>query len=151
MLHRTHTNTCRQMIKIVETKMATIFKMATNSIKNNFILMIIKTMLSAVIDTLCLIVIHIRINLYKFWWKNDQHSCNPKWPPFLVSIDEKAVTAFWLIFIYSTNFEKIQIFYIKYFSCKMNFSLITTLFLSKHDTLRQSCCNFSPTCITEGI
>ena len=45
--------------------MAAIFKMATISIKNNDILMIIKTMLSDVIDTLCLTVIHIRINLFK--------------------------------------------------------------------------------------
>ena len=32
--------------------------------KNNDILMIIKTMLSVVIDTLCLTVIHIRMNLF---------------------------------------------------------------------------------------
>ena len=53
------------MIKIVELKIAAIFKMATNSIKNNDILMIIKTMLSDVIDTLCLSVIHNKINLFK--------------------------------------------------------------------------------------
>ena len=70
MLHWTHTNTCRQMIKIVESKMAAIFKMATNSINNNFILMIIKTMLSAVIDTLSLTVIHLRIILSKILIKN---------------------------------------------------------------------------------
>ena len=45
--------------------MAVIFKMAINSIKNNDISMSIKTMLSAVIDTLCLTVIHLRINLFK--------------------------------------------------------------------------------------
>ena len=45
--------------------MAAIFKMATNSTKNNYVLMIIETMLSAVIDTLRLTVIHIRINLFK--------------------------------------------------------------------------------------
>ena len=50
---------------MVESKMAAMFKMATNLIKNNDILMIIKTMLSAVIDTLCLTVIHFRINLFK--------------------------------------------------------------------------------------
>ena len=57
----THTNTCRRMVKMMESKMTTIFKMAINSIKNNDILIIIKTMLSAVIDTLCLTVIHLRI------------------------------------------------------------------------------------------
>ena len=46
--------------------MAAILKMATNAIKNNYILMIIKTMLSAVIDTLSLTVIHIRIHLFKY-------------------------------------------------------------------------------------
>ena len=45
--------------------MAAIFSMATNSIKNNDILIIIKTMLSAVIDTLRLTVIHLRINLFR--------------------------------------------------------------------------------------
>ena len=44
--------------------MAAISMMATNSIKNNDILMIIITMLSVVIDILCLTVIHIRINLF---------------------------------------------------------------------------------------
>ena len=43
--------------------MAAIFK--TNSITNDDILLIVKTMLSAVIDTLCLTVIHHRINLFK--------------------------------------------------------------------------------------
>ena len=43
--------------------MATIFKMATNSLKNNDILKIIKTMISAVIDNHYSIVIHIRIYL----------------------------------------------------------------------------------------
>ena len=61
-----HTNTCRQMVKMVESKMAAIFKMATNSIQNNDILLILKTMLSAVIYTLCLTVIHLRINLFKY-------------------------------------------------------------------------------------
>ena len=46
--------------------MTAILKMATNAIKNNYILMIIKTMLSAVIDTLCLTIIHIRIHLFKY-------------------------------------------------------------------------------------
>ena len=57
---------------MVESKMAAIFKIATNSIKNNDILMIINTMLlSAVIPTLCLIEIHLRINLFnKFMIKN---------------------------------------------------------------------------------
>ena len=45
--------------------MAAIFKMAINSIKNNDILMITKTLLSAVIDTLCSTVIHLGINLFK--------------------------------------------------------------------------------------
>ena len=67
--------------------MAAIFMMYFNSIKNNDILIIIKTMLFAVIDTLCLTVIHLI-----------QKLCNPKWPPFLASIGKKAVTAFWLIF-----------------------------------------------------
>ena len=65
--------------------------------------MIIKTMLSAVIDTLCLSVIHLRINLFKEI--SNEKMCNPKWPPFSASIGKRAVTAFWLIFIYSTNFE----------------------------------------------
>ena len=34
-------------------------------LKNNDILMIIKTVLSAIIDTFCLTVIHLRINLFK--------------------------------------------------------------------------------------
>ena len=46
--------------------MATVFKMATNSIQNNDILTIIKTMLSAVIYTLCLTVIHLKINLFDY-------------------------------------------------------------------------------------
>ena len=45
--------------------MAAIFKMAINSMKNDDILMIIKTMLSAVIVTLHLTVIHLRINLFR--------------------------------------------------------------------------------------
>ena len=61
----TRTNICRQMIKMVQSKMAAIFKMATNSIKNDDILMIIKTMLSSVIDTRCMTVIHLRVNLFK--------------------------------------------------------------------------------------
>ena len=65
--------------------------------------MIIKTMLSAVIDTLCLSVIHLRINLFKEI--TDEKMCNPKWPPFSASIGKRAVTSFWLIFIYSTNFD----------------------------------------------
>ena len=43
--------------------MATIFKMATNSLKNNDILKIIKTMISAVIDNHYSTVIYIRIYL----------------------------------------------------------------------------------------
>ena len=78
--------------------MASIFKMATNSVKNNDILTIIKRMLSVVIETLCLTVIHLRINLCKYI--SDKKLCNPKWPPFLASIGKNAVTAFWLIFIY---------------------------------------------------
>ena len=54
---------CRHMIKMVESKMATIFKMATNSLKNNDILKINKTMISAVIDNHYSTVIHIRIYL----------------------------------------------------------------------------------------
>ena len=50
---------------MVESKMAAVFKMATNSIKNNDIIMIIKTMLSAVMDTLGVTVIHLGINLFK--------------------------------------------------------------------------------------
>ena len=78
------------MIKMVESKIAAIFNMATNSRRNNDILVIIKTMLvSAVIATLCLTVIHLRINLFK---KNsDKKLCNPKWSPFLESIVKKAV------------------------------------------------------------
>ena len=53
------------MVKMVESKMAAIFKLVINSIKNNNILIIIKTMLSSVIDTLRLTVIHLRINLLK--------------------------------------------------------------------------------------
>ena len=45
------------MIKKVESKKAAIF--------NNDNLMIIKTMLSAVIDTLCLTVIHLRKHPFK--------------------------------------------------------------------------------------
>ena len=65
--------------------------------------MIIKTMLSAVIATLCLSLIHLRINLFKEI--SDKKMYNPKWPPFSASIGKRAVTVFWLIFIYSTNFE----------------------------------------------
>ena len=43
--------------------MATIFKMATNSLKNNDILNIIKTIISAVIDNHHSTVSHIRIYL----------------------------------------------------------------------------------------
>ena len=64
--------------------------------------------------------------------------CNPKWPPFSASIGKRAVTAFWLFFIYSTNTEIIQIFYSKYLSCEMNFSLIITLFLSDSDYMNLS-------------
>ena len=65
--------------------------------------MIIKAMLSAVIATLCLSVIHLRINLFEEI--SEKKMCNSKWPPFLALIGKRAVTAFWLIFIYSTNFE----------------------------------------------
>ena len=47
-----HTNTCSQMIKMVESKMAAILRMATNSIKDNDILMINKIIVYALIDTL---------------------------------------------------------------------------------------------------
>ena len=83
--------------------MAAILRMATNSIKDNDILMIIKTMVYALIDTLRLTAIHLRVNLIKYI--SDKKLCNLKWPPFLASIGKKAITAFWLIFIYSTNFE----------------------------------------------
>ena len=65
--------------------------------------MIIKTMLSAAIATLCLSVLYLRINPFKEI--SDKKMCNSKWPPFSASIGKRAVTAFWLIFIYSTNFE----------------------------------------------
>ena len=45
--------------------MAAIFRMATKLKNNNDILMIIKTMLFALIDTICLTVIHLRINPFK--------------------------------------------------------------------------------------
>ena len=73
-----------------------------------------------------------------------------KMADILASIGKKAVTAFWVIFIYSTNFEINTNILHQVFLLQMNFSLITTIFLSKHDTLKHSCCNIGPTCITEG-
>ena len=82
--------------------------------------MIIKNMLSAVTDTLCLTVIHLRINLFKYI--SNKKLCNPKWPPFLASIGKKAVTAFWLIFVYSTSIE-------------MNTNIIHQVFLLQNEFL----------------
>ena len=64
--------------------------------KNKDILMIIKTMLSAVIDTLCLTVIHLRIDLIKYI--SDKKLCNPKWPLFLASIGSDCLLADFCIF-----------------------------------------------------